>query len=69
MQEASGHVFGMAAGGSGAGRRGLEKNEFEAGPWRIVVAKSHILRSKCEFGLEAGCPNDEQSRKKCNVCR
>lgn len=43
------------------------KNEFEAGPWRVAVTKSHILRSKCEKGLDEGCPKDD--RHKCNVCR
>lgn len=43
------------------------KNEFEAGPWRVTVTKSHILHSKCEKGLDEGCPKDD--RHKCNVCR
>lgn len=41
--------------------------EFQAGPWAVRVAKSHILRSKCEESLEQGCPRD--ARNKCNVCR
>ena len=50
----------------------MEKQSFEAGPWKIEVAKSHILRSKCENGLEQGCPqapDGEPSSKRCNVCR
>ena len=43
------------------------RSEFEAGPWRVLVTKSHILRSKCERGLDEGCSRDDED--KCNVCR
>ena len=43
------------------------RNEFEAGPWRFLVVKSHILRSRCEKGRENGC--DPEIGDICTVCR
>ena len=50
-----------------AARQQVPLREFQAGPWAVRVAKSHILRSKCEEGLEQGCPRD--AKNKCYVCR
>lgn len=43
-----------------------ERREFEAGPWKVVVTKSHILRSSCERGTAKGCLEGGDS---CTVCR
>ena len=43
-----------------------ERGEFEAGPWKIVVTKSHILKSSCERGAAEGC---QEGSDLCNVCR
>ncbi|XP_064399433.1 TIP41-like protein [Halichondria panicea] len=43
------------------------RNEFEAGPWRFLVVKNHILRSSCERGRENGCDSDNGDL--CTVCR
>lgn len=43
-----------------------QTQEFEAGPWRIVMKKSHILKSECEKGAAVGCPPQEEM---CTVCR
>lgn len=43
------------------------RNEFEAGPWRILITRSHILKSKCERGKPDGCTAD--SSDICDVCR
>ena len=43
------------------------KNEFEAGPWRILVTRSHILKSKCERGKSEGCQSN--SKDSCDVCK
>lgn len=43
-----------------------ERREFEAGPWKVVVTKSHILRSSCERGTAKGCREGGDS---CTVCR
>lgn len=40
--------------------------EFEAGPFRVEVAKSHILKSSCEKGKAEGC---EAGIEACPVCR
>ena len=44
----------------------MESKEFEAGPWRMEVTRSHILKSSCEKGKEEGC---ELGRDACTVCR
>ena len=43
-----------------------ERREFEAGPWKIVVTKSHILKSSCERGAPEGC---QEGLDSCSVCR
>ena len=43
------------------------RNEFEAGPWRILITRSHILKSKCERGKPDGCQRD--SKDICDVCK
>lgn len=47
----------------------MDSSSFDFGPWRLTVTKSRILRSKCEKGLDQGCPIDSDSKEKCNVCR
>ena len=47
--------------------KAASRNEFEAGPWRILVVKSHILRSSCERGKEEGC--EPGAGGVCSVCR
>jgi hypothetical protein len=43
------------------------RNEFEAGPWKVVITRSHILKSKCERGKPDGCQKD--GRDICDVCK
>lgn len=43
-----------------------EKREFEAGPWRVTVTRSHILKSSCEKQRSEGCT---ESADMCSVCR
>ena len=43
------------------------RNEFEAGPWKIAITRSHILKSKCERGKADGCQKD--SMDICDVCK
>ena len=43
------------------------RNEFEAGPWKIVITRSHILKSKCERGKAEGCQKDNMDI--CDVCK
>ena len=49
-----------------ASSKKAEERTFEAGPWRISVRKSHILRSVCERGRDQGCEEEEEP---CTVCR
>ena len=43
------------------------RNEFEAGPWKILITRSHILKSKCERGRADGCQQD--AKDICDVCK
>jgi type 2A phosphatase activator TIP41 len=48
---------------SSSKRQKATERTFEAGPWKISVRKSHILKSVCEGGEQA-CRNEP-----CHVCR
>ena len=44
----------------------VSEREFDAGPWKISVRKSHILKSVCELGSDQGCGDKEEA---CHVCK
>jgi type 2A phosphatase activator TIP41 len=49
-----------------ASSKKTDDRTFEAGPWRISLRKSHILKSSCERGSKDGCSAEEEA---CFVCK